>query len=76
MGEIVVTQVPPATVSGLQRLARSHQRSLQAELRVILERAALMTLPEGGTDVLTLETVKTGYAGSWPRAEIYGADGR
>ena len=76
MNAIHVTQVPPETINALKRLARSHHRSLQGELRVILERAATMAPPEGATDALKLVTVKTGYTGSWRREDIYGADGR
>ena len=75
MNAVHITQIRPETVSALKRLARSHHRSLQGELRVILERAARMA-PEGAADELKLVTVKTGYTGSWRREEIYGADGR
>ena len=60
----------------MKRLARSHHRSLQGELRIILEHAAEMAPPNVATDELKLVTVRTGYTGSWSREEIYGADGR
>ena len=76
MNAVHITRVPPETINALKRLARSHHRSLQGELRVILERAARMAPPEGATAELKLVTVRTGYTGSWSREEIYGADGR
>lgn len=76
MNAVHITRIPPETVSALKRLARSHHRSLQGELRVILERAARMAPAEGDAGVLQLKTVRTGYTGSWRREEIYGADGR
>ena len=76
MSAIHVTQVSPETLSSLKRLARSHHRSLQGELRVILERAASMAPPEDAREPLNLVTVNVGYRGSWSREEIYGADGR
>ena len=60
----------------MKRLARSHHRSLQGELRVILERAARMAPSEGATTEFKLVTVRTGFTGSWSREEIYGGDGR
>ena len=76
MSAVHITQVPPETIGALKRLARSHHRSLQGELRAILERAARIAPPEGAAPEFRLVTVRTGYTGSWCRAEIYGADGR
>lgn len=76
MNAVHITQVHPETISALKRLARSHHRSLQGELRIILEHAAKIAPPNVATDELKLVTVRTGYTGSWSREEIYGADGR
>ena len=76
MNAVHITQIPPETIGALKRLARSHHRSLQGELRAILERAARMAPPEGAAPEFKLVTVRTGRAGSWSREEIYGADGR
>ena len=70
------TQVPAETVSALKRLARSHDRSLQGELRAIPERAGRMAPPDDDVGALNLVTVRVGSRGSWSREEIYGADGR
>lgn len=75
MNAVHITQIHPDTISALKRLARCNHRSLQGELRAILERAARMA-PDTAKDEFRLVTVKTGCAGSWSREEIYGADGR
>lgn len=71
-----IRDVQPATIDALKRLARSHHRSLQGELRVILDRAALLAPPDENTRTLDLVTVRTGHATSWNRDEIYGPEGR
>ena len=76
MSAVHITQIHPDTISALKRLARSNHRSLQGELRAILERAARMAPPDTAKDEFRLVTVKTGCAGSWSREEIYGADCR
>ena len=76
MNAVHITQVPSETINALKRLARSHHRSLQGELRVILERAGRMAPAEDAADELRLVTVKTGNTGSWRREEIYVPDGR
>ncbi|MDE0217833.1 MAG: hypothetical protein OXJ90_01085 [Spirochaetaceae bacterium] len=76
MNAVHITRIPPETISALKRLARSHHRSLQGELRVILERAAKTAPAEGDGAVLQLKTVRTGHTGPWRREEIYGDDGR
>lgn len=45
MRAIHIRDVDPAMSTALKRLAKSHRRSLQAELRVILERAARTAPP-------------------------------
>ena len=60
----------------LKRLARSHHRSLQGELSMILQRAASLAPPDDSDGKLDLVTVKTGGATSWSREEIYDSDGR
>ena len=76
MNSILVRNVPPATVRALKRLARSHHRSLQGELRVILDRAAQLAPAGDNAGSLKLVTVKTKGSTSWSREEIYGDDGR
>ena len=76
MNAVHITRIPPETISALKRLARSHHRSLQGELRVILERAAKTAPAEGDEGVLQLKTVRTGHTGPWCREGIYGDDGR
>ena len=76
MSSLHIRDVQPATLDALKRLARSHHRSLQGELRVILDRAAQLAPPDENTGTLDLVTVRSGHATSWNRDEIYGPEGR
>ena len=76
MHSILIRNVPPTTLRALKRLARSHHRSLQGELRVILDRAAELAPADDNAGPLKLVTVKTKGSTSWSREEIYGDDGR
>lgn len=74
MSSIHIRDVPPQTLTSLKRLASSHHRSLQGELRAILERAAKMAPPAPDADSLELVTVRVGGSSSWRREEIYAPD--
>jgi hypothetical protein len=76
MKSIHIKSVDPKTLERLKRLARSHHRSLQGELHVILERAARLAPPDDREIDLQLVTVDVGGDRTWNREEIYGADGR
>ena len=76
MTSLHIRDVPPETLHALKRLARSHHRSLQGELRTILERAARMSPPDEDVRSLNLVTVRTDHTTSWSRDEFYGPDGR
>lgn len=76
MYSILIRNVPSATLCALKRLARSHHRSPQEELRVILDRAAQLAPAVDNTGSLKLVTVKTKGSSSWSRQEIYGDGGR
>ena len=76
MSSLHIRDVAPDTVDALKRLARSHHRSLQGELRAILQRAARMAPAAEDAGKLKLVTVRVGASTSWPREEIYDADGR
>ena len=76
MASIYISDIPLATLDALKRLARSHHRSLQGELRVILDRVALLAPPDEDTRALDLVTVRTGHTPSWNRVDIYGPKGR
>ena len=76
MRSIMIRKVSTSTLRALKRLARSHHRSLQEELRVIPERAAQLAPASGNVGTLDLITVKTSKSSSWSRDEIYRDDGR
>ena len=76
MRSIHIREVEPATLAALKRLARSHHRSLQGELRLILDRAARLAPPDEDTRTLDLVTARTGLTTAWNRDEIYGPEGR
>ena len=76
MSSIHIRGVAQDTLDALKRLARSHDRSLEEELRAILERAARMAPLEPGVPELKLVTVKVGGSSSWNREDIYGEDDR
>jgi plasmid stability protein len=76
MKSIHVRDVTPVTIAAIKRLARAHKRSMQGELREILERAARQAPPEEGDKEFRLITVKTERKSTWDREEIYGESGR
>ena len=72
----MIRNVSPATLRALKRLARSHRRSLEGEVRVILGRAIELAPADDNASALELETVKTRGSTSWSREELYSDDGR
>lgn len=82
MPAVHVRDLDDAVIDALKRRAAAHRRSLQGELRSILEEAARRGLPAGGGDEparrprLRLRTVRIGGKATWSREEIYGDDGR
>lgn len=76
MKSLHIKDVDPNTLAALKRLAKSHRRSLQGELHIILERAA-RTAPPEQLEAISWISVETGRAAStWSRNEIYDDDGR
>jgi plasmid stability protein len=72
MKSLHIRNVEPQTIERLKRLARSHNRSLQGELRDILNRAARVPLEDYAEESLDLVTVNTETQSRWTREEIYG----
>jgi plasmid stability protein len=76
MAAIHVRDLPDEVVEALKQRAARHHRSLQKELRHILESIAreepdLETLPP-----IRLKLSRAKPRGRWGRDEIYGDDGR
>lgn len=72
MKAIHVRDVPSETIEALKRLARANHRSLQGELREILEKASRRAPSSDMDDDLDLVTVRTGSTSTLHREEIYG----
>jgi plasmid stability protein len=77
MPAIHIRDVPESTLAALRERAERHGRSMQQELRAILEAAAQEPPPPSDTPPpLELITTKTSAAGTWSREETYGEEGR
>ena len=76
MKAIHIREIPSETIEALKRLARENHRSLQGELRDILEKASRRAPTSDMDDDLDLVTVRTGSTSTWHREEIYGDSGR
>jgi plasmid stability protein len=76
MKAIHIREIPSETIEALKRLARSNHRSLQGELREILEKASRRAPVSEMDDDLDLVTVRTGSTSTWHREELYGDSGR
>lgn len=76
MKSIHIRGIEEATLAALKRLARGHRRSLQEEIRAILERAARTAPPEEQSELdwITVET--GGRSPTWSRSESYDDRGR
>jgi plasmid stability protein len=76
MKSLHIRDVDQATIDALKRMARHSHRSLQGEVRDILDRAARMAPADDGESDLDLVTVEIGGVSSWRRSEVYGDHGR
>ena len=74
MKSIHIREVPSETREALKRLARENHRSLQGELRDILEKASRRAPTSDRSEALV--TVRTGSTSTSHREEIYGDSGR
>ena len=80
MPNLHVQDLPEEVLEALKRRAAAHRRSLQIELREILERAAHEAPPAtplpSVADELTMASPAPQSSSTWTRDEIYGDDGR
>lgn len=76
MPAIHVRNVPTETLQALSRRAKAHHRSVQGEIRAILEAAARAAPPDRGYEPIRLHQVAVGSGRPWTREEIYGDEGR
>ena len=78
MPAIHIRDLDDAVIGALKERAAMHHRSLQGELKSILEDAARETVNKGDKrrPKLRLRTVSVGRRSSFSRDEIYEDDGR
>lgn len=77
MPAVHVRNLDDAVIDALKRRAEANHRSLEGELRHILEEAVQGTAPPGRrARRLNLHTVDVGRPTRFRRAEIYGDDER
>jgi plasmid stability protein len=76
MAAMNVRDLRDHTLAALKRRARAHHRSLQGEVRAILEEAAARVPPEGGYPPIRLHHVAVGGRRPLRREDLYGDNGR
>ena len=76
MPGVHVRDVPAETLRALSRRAKAHHRSVQGEIRAILDAAARAAPPEQGYPPIRLKHVEVGSDAPWTREDIYGDRGR
>lgn len=76
MKSLHIRDVSEPTLARLRRLAAMHHRSLQGEVRAILEEASSRAPDHDTGDGLDLVTVETGRNDAWSREGLYGDDAR
>lgn len=76
MPALHIRDVPEETVAAIKRRAARHGRSVQQELRDVLDKVAAEPLTGARPRRLDLTTVETGRSGSFERADLYGDDER
>jgi plasmid stability protein len=79
MRSLHIRDVEETILERLKLLARLHHRSVQGEIRAILEEASRLAPMHDQTAVrpLSITTVSAGNeTASWDRQEIYGDDAR
>jgi plasmid stability protein len=76
MKSIHIRDVDPWVLERLKRRADLHHRSMQGELRAILEEAARLTPESNHVDPNEIITVSAAESGPWKREDIYGDDAR
>ena len=76
MKAIHIRDVEPWVLSRIRSRARMHHRSVQGELRAILEDAARRTPEDNDIDPDELITVSRPDTGTWRREEVYGDTAR
>lgn len=75
MSALHIRDVSPAVLAALKARADRHHRSVQGEVKCILE-AALIQAEPGARRSLTLHLAEVGAPTTYRRDDIYGDNGR
>jgi plasmid stability protein len=73
---VSIRSLDDAVIEALKRRAARNNRSLEGELREILQQAAASPSPRGRRRRLRLNTVEVGGAATFRREDVYGDEGR
>jgi plasmid stability protein len=76
MKSLHIRDVDERVLENLHRLARAHHRSVQGEVRAILEEASRYAPTLDVHERLDLVTTDTGRKAPWSRRDIYDDDAR
>lgn len=76
MPALHIRDVPETTIAAIKARAVRHGRSMQQELRLLLDAAADQASSPYEVEPLKLKIGRSGGRSSWGREEIYGDDGR
>ncbi|HET7294705.1 MAG TPA: plasmid stabilization protein [Vicinamibacteria bacterium] len=76
MPAVSIRNLDDAVIEALKRRASANNRSLEGELREILQQAAELATSSGRRRRLRLNTVTVGSSSAHGRREIYGDDER
>jgi plasmid stability protein len=70
MAAVHIRQVPDETVVRLKARAAAHGRSLEAELRIVLEEASLAPMARKRRQI-NWTTLSSGISSPWDRGDAY-----
>jgi len=76
MKSLHIRDVDERVLANLHRLAKRHHRSVQGEVRAILEAASRYAPADDLDESLDLVTTDTGRTASWSRRDMYADDAR
>ena len=76
MAALHIRDVPEPVVTALRERAARNGRSMQQELRQVLEAAATAAPPAKPVEPIRLRSVRTTASSTWRREDVYDDTGR